>query len=476
MYKRARGPSITAAAILVCSLAIQAQPSSRKGGMRALGELNAAVRELSELANPAVVEVLVTGYDPFEEGAFTGAGFATLRSGGSGVIVDPAGYIVTNAHVVEGANKVEVHLSPRPEPGVSFRSILKASGGLAGAQIVGIDSETDLAVLKIERTGLPALRFGDSDELHKGQLVLAFGSPRGLENSVTLGVVSSVARQIEPDGPVVYIQTDAPINPGNSGGPLISHNGEIIGINTFILSQSGGNEGIGFAVPSNIVKHVYDQIVKHGKVRRGVVGVEAQTITPTLAQGLGLDRSYGVILADVAPGGPASRAGLRVGDIVLKLDEKPMENARQFDVNLYRRAVGDRVSLEILRGKESLLLQVPVIERPDDYDRFSQMVTQERNLIRELGILAIDITPDVASLLPPARKLGGILVAARALDAPRANGASLRPGDVIFAVNRRNVTSLRNLRVALNDLGPDAAIVLQVQRGGILRYFPFRKE
>jgi len=193
-----------------------------------------------------------------------------------------------------------------------------------------MDQETDLAVLRIPDRELPFLELGDSDELKQGQLVLAFGSPFGLENSVTLGVVSSVARQFRPEDPVVYIQTDAPINPGNSGGPLVDAHGKVMGINTFIVSQSGGNEGVGFAVPSNIAKNVFTQIRSTGRVARGEIGVYAQTVTSTLAEGLGLSQEWGVVLGDVLPGKPADMTGLKVGDLILALNGKIMENGRPF--------------------------------------------------------------------------------------------------------------------------------------------------
>ncbi len=260
------------------------------------------------------------------------------------------------------------------------RSIVKPRGRVVGAQIVGVDLETDLAVLKIEETNLPYLRLGNSDEVKQGQIVFAFGSPMGLDNSVTMGVVSAVARQLRPESPMIYIQTDASINPGNSGGPLVSSNGEIIGINTSILSQSGGAEGIGFAAPSNIVATVYSQIKEHGYVRRGEIGVNAQTITPVLAAGLNLARQSGVILADVYPDSPANVAGLEIGDVILSLGDKPMENGRQFLVNLYGKAEGAMVNVVALRGRDTLKLQVEIIERQAYQEMLTTMVTPDRNL------------------------------------------------------------------------------------------------
>ena len=258
------------------------------------------------------------------------------------MIVDPEGYVVTNAHVVANASRIQVELPLSDRDTVGLRSVVQPRGELVAAQVVGVDQETDLAVLKLRvDRALTALPLGDSEALRPGELVMAFGSPLGLANSVSLGIVSAVARQIRADDPMIYIQTDASINPGNSGGPLVNVEARVVGINTFILSQSGGSEGIGFAVPSNIVRTVYEQIRRFGRVRRGEIGVYGQTITPELARGLGLYQMWGVVLADVYPGGPAATAGLQVGDVVLTLDGKTMENARQFQVNLYPRRVGE---------------------------------------------------------------------------------------------------------------------------------------
>src|SRR5215216_3124891 len=277
-----------------------------------LGDLSRSLQELSQKVSASVVQIFVTGFAPPDEDDPQGAAQPAFeRSSGSGVIVDPDGYIVTNAHVVENATKIEVELPFAATGGDAGRSILGRRGRTVGGQIVAIDRETDLAVVKVEAKALPALGFGDSDALRPGQLVLAFGSPLGLDASVTLGIVSAVARQLTPEDPMIYIQTDAPINPGNSGGALVDTDGHLVGINTLIFSQSGGSEGIGFAAPSNIVRNVVAQITKFGRVRRGEIGVNAQTITPLLAEALGLSFDAGVILSDVDDGGPAAKAGLQ---------------------------------------------------------------------------------------------------------------------------------------------------------------------
>ena len=239
--------------------------SQRRPDGAALAEFSRSLQELSERVSPSIVQIFVTAYAVPDEEDQSKTGEPIIeRSSGSGVIVDGDGYIVTNAHVVENATRVEVELPVTAGP--QGGSILKRRGRIVGAQIVAIDAETDVAVIRVEARNLPALPFGDSDSLRPGQIVLAFGSPLGLQTSVTMGVVSAVARQLTPEDPMIYVQTDAPINPGNSGGALVDTDGRLVGINTLIYSQSGGNEGIGFAAPSNIVRNVFTQIHKTGRV------------------------------------------------------------------------------------------------------------------------------------------------------------------------------------------------------------------
>jgi serine protease Do len=441
-----------------------------------LGDLSLAFERLAEKVSPAVVQIFATAYATSEQEEDSNSLLTTERTNGSGVILDPDGYVVTNAHVVEGAIRVQVELPVERASGAPSRSILRRRGRLVGAQVVAIDSETDLAVLKIEGKNLPTLPLGDSDLLRPGQIVMAFGSPLGLNSSVTMGVVSAVARQLEPEDPMIYIQTDAPINPGNSGGPLVDTDGRVVGINTLIYSQSGGHEGIGFAAPSNIVRSVFEQIRKTGRVRRGEIGVRAQTITPLIAEGLRLPQDWGVVIADVQPGGPAARAGLQVGDIVLALDGKPMENGRQFQVNFYTRAVGQDVTLEILRAGTRLTRRVSVVERQDDPERFADLVRPEEHLITRLGILALNLDTRLMELLPPLRGTAGVVVAAIAPDAPPSQQGSLRPGDVIYAVNQTTVRNLADLRSVVQAVKPGQAVVLQIEREGRLMYLGFAVE
>ena len=465
--------------VLVCSAGphpavVHAQAA--RGSSAGLSDLSRSLQELAAKVRASVVQIFVTGYVPPDEEDRAQSGEPTLeRTSGSGVIVDTDGYIVTNAHVIENATRLEVELPFEATGGDPGRSIIKRRGRTLGAQIVAIDRETDIAVIKIEARSLPALPFGDSDGLRPGQIVLAFGSPLGLESSVTMGVVSAVARQLTPEDPMIYIQTDAPINPGNSGGPLVDTDGRLVGVNTLIYSQSGGSEGIGFAAPSNIVRNVFAQVRKNGRVSRGEIGVHAQTITPLMAEALSLPVDAGVVLADVAPGSPAARAGLHPGDVVLTLDGKPMENGRQFRINVYTHATGEQVTLEVQRGERRLTLRVPVAERPGDAGRLIDLVTPD-NTIRALGLVGIDLTPRIAGALPPLRRDKGVVVASVSADAPYSQQGRLRPGDVIYALNEKTIETVSDLRKAVDGLQRGAAAVLQVEREGTLMYLAFRAE
>lgn len=464
-------------AILV-AFAVASEIQAQKGDPRdalALTELSQAMQSIAAKVQPAVVQIVSSGYVPSLEGVeSTGELLRLQRSGGSGVVLDPTGYIVTNAHVVANAHQVQVVLN-LPAQEARFQSIVKPRGRVVGAQIVGLDEETDLAVLKVEANGLPFLELGNSEEIRSGQIVLAFGSPLGLDNSVTMGVVSAVARQLRTEDRMIYIQTDASINPGNSGGPLVNTAGQVVGINTSILSQSGGSEGLGFAAPSNIVRAVYNQIRETGRVRRGAIGVYAQTITPVLAKGLGLSQDWGVVIGDVWPDSPADEAGLLRGDIVAALNGKSMENARQFDVNLYQFATGEKVRIDVLRGAEKRAVEVQVIERPGGSSELALMVTPEENLIGPLGILALDLNEEVGSLLPELRYNTGVVVGARAADATPGED-NFRPGDVIYSINRVPVESIRDLRATLATMKSGDAIVAEVERSGMLRYVALRLE
>lgn len=452
---------------LALSLSFEAHakepPAPAKRPLRGLEELSASLEDLAAKVGPAVVQVLATSYAT--EGGEGSAVLAKQRGSGSGVILSADGYIVTNAHVVQGAGRIQVVLpGPTPTPP---RSILRPRGRTVAADLVGTDRETDLAVLRVAEQGLPFLTLGDSEALRQGQLVLAFGSPLGFDNTATMGIVSSVARQLASEGRMIYVQTDAPINPGNSGGPLVDVSGQVVGINTLIASQGGGSEGLGFAAPSNIVRAVYEQIRKEGRVRRAELGMRVQTITPALAGALKLPRREGVVIADVQEGGGAASAGARIGDVVVSLDGKPMENARQLEVNLYRRTPGESVTIEVLRDSERATLQAVVSERSGDTNGLGFLVSPERNLVPRLGILALDLTENVRKMVQPRRSNDGVVVAALTADGPAWNDPP-RPGDVIHAINLESVTSVEALKSRVAALRPGDPVGLVVERDGLI--------
>lgn len=467
--------SLTPCRILALAVALSLFPSAHaqtdpppQDG-KYLTRLSDSFQLLAEKVGPAVVRIVTSGFGP-AEGSSSGA-LTSQKGTGSGVILDRNGFVITNAHVLEGATRIRVVLVASPpdrrdsSPGHSTRS------RAVSAKVVGIDSESDLALLKIDETNLPTLEFGDSDQVKQGQLVLAFGSPLGLDNSVTLGVISSPTRQLDPDDPMVYIQTDAPINPGNSGGPLVDVQGKLVGINTFILSQSGGNEGIGFAAPGNIVKNVYEQLKKDGHVHRGYIGVQTQTVNPMLAAGLHLAQDWGVMLSDIVPGGPAEKAGMQIGDIVLKVAGKPIENVRDFSVALYQHPIDELVNFEVLRGKQKSSVPVRLIARTNDPYRFMDYLSQETNLIPQWGIFVLPVDERLTSMLPTLRKPAGVVVAAR-VAGPGAV-AEFTTADLICELNGEPVRDVAGLKAAIAMLHPGDPVVVQLQRQGQLMFVAF---
>ncbi len=467
--------SLFAAALAALSvLALPAQTAEQPPTR--LERLSESFQQLSRRIGASVVKVMAVGYRQLEaeEAGETGVA-ARQQSAGSGVIIGPGGFIITNAHVVVGAQRVQVTLpavdSADPEE-PSKRSALRPKGRIVKGEIIGLDLETDVALLKIQDPGLPSLELADSDKVEQGEIVLAFGNPMGLDNSVTMGIVSSTARQLKADDPMIYIQTDAPINPGNSGGPLVNTEGKVVGINTLILSQSGGSEGLGFAVPSNIVANVVEQIRRSGRVIRGDIGVTVQTVTPALSQGWHLPQEWGVVVSDIDYEGPAEKAGLQVGDVISTLNGKTMENARQFNVNIYRPAIGEKVRLQVLRGKLRLNIDVPVVERPDQAGEFAELASREENLVPELGIFAVDLTPRLRQEIINVRRDYGVLVAARSADSLLLED-NFRAGDVIYTVNREPTATVARLREILRKLKSGDSVAVQMERDGRLRFLAF---
>jgi serine protease Do len=431
------------------------------------------VEALVRKVSPSVVQIGVTGYGAVGESDRGNAGLTVGRQHaiGSGFIIDPSGYIITNAHVVNEAQQIQVILPVIPSDSSPSGS-LSYRGDVLAAHIVGIAPEVDLAVIKVDgATNLPTLPLANYADLLQGQMVFAFGSPQGLPNSVTMGVLSATARQTDPDSPMVYIQTDAPINPGNSGGPLVNVNGEVVGVNTFILSQSGGNEGLGFAIPSAIVKITFQQIRQFGHVHRGEIGVAVQMISPSLATSMNLPRNSGIIISDVLPGGTAEAAGVRIQDIVTSVDGMPVNSVPYFGFQMMTHAAGDNVHLDVLRGSLPLAFDIRVMQRPHEIDQLTSLADPTKSLVRPLGILGIEIDSKIARGLPGLRDPFGILVVARS--AGSTAEVPLVSGDVIRTLNGIPMTTLDRLRSALQGIPRGVPIALQIQRDERLMFLSF---
>jgi serine protease Do len=375
--------------------------------------------------------------------------------------------------VVENAQRVRVVLITRTDSPEKNSPAVKRS--ILDANILGVHAATDLALLKINARGLPAIPLPEQSKVREGELVIAVGSPQGLENSVSMGIVSAVERQPDPQRAMVFIQTDAPINPGNSGGPLVNVRVELVGINTFIITQSGGSEGLGFAVPASMARFIYRQLRNYGRVHRSIVGAVAQPITPLLAKALNLTQDWGIIVSDVRPGGPAEAAGLKVGDIVQALDGRPIDILARFQAGLFLHRTDQRLQLEVLRNGKKVALSIPVIEEKTEIDPLSELVDPEKNRIPRLGVLGIDINQQTAELLPPLRIKSGVAVVARTAGY-RSDDTGLLPGDVIHFLNGSPVTGLEELGKRLSFFKTGDAVVLQIERDGELSYLAFEME
>jgi serine protease Do len=459
-----------------CFIFVSALPARAESpqALNPLRQFSDSIGALVKRVSPTVVQVLVTGYGPVDGGRqnATNLTIGRQRSVASGVIVDPSGYIVTNAHVVAGGKRIEVVLPGANEDVSPILSVGGARGRAVEAHVVGVAREIDLALLHVDATGLSALPMANYDALRQGDLVFAFGSPEGLRNSVTMGVVSAVARQPDADHPMVYIQTDAPINHGNSGGPLVNANGELVGISTFMLSESGGSEGLGFAIPSTIVSVASQQLRRYGHLHQSEIGANLQTITPDLARGLGLKQDWGVLVSDRMPGGPAELAGIEVKDIITTIDNKPIDSLPLVAFYLYTRSAGDRLRVGVRRGDQQLTLDVVAMDRPEALDHLADLVDPDKSLVHQLGVLGLSIDESLVKSLDGLRIPSGVLVAARAED-PRAADVWLSAGDVIHSVNGVPVTNLQELRKELDALTAHSSVVLQVERDGLLTFVAF---
>jgi serine protease Do len=371
-----------------------------------------------------------------------------LQSLGSGVIATADGYILTNNHVVENADRLTVITSDRKRH---------------EAEVIGVDPETDLAVVKIDAESLVPATFGDSDGLRVGQWVIAVGNPLQMLHSVTAGIISATGRSAVGIADYEeFIQTDASINPGNSGGALADLDGRVIGINTAIASPTGGNVGVGFAIPINMARQVMDQLIDHGSISRGFLGVTIQDLDETLADTLGIGQARGALVGDVTSGSPADKAGIRRGDVIVSLDGHEVVDAAALRNDVAAIEPGTRVDVGVERDGHETRLTVQLGERPSSHETAGQAAAPE-SAQRRLGLSVQELTPELASHLGYEGARGALIAGAEA--GSPAERAGLRRGDLIVEVNRTPVNSVGDLRRVLSEAEMDAAVLLLVRRG-----------
>jgi len=436
-----------------------------------------ALDQVAERAMRTVVEINVTSYGIPEHGQDTETqNLRRERALGSGVIVDPDGYIITNNHVVAGALRIRVTVSPATFELVPYHTHFSHQQRVYDATLIGTNRYADLALIKIQEKNLPFMPLLPPDrfKVRLGQAVLAIGSPQGLDHTVTKGIVSAVGRQPDLDRPMVYVQTDAPINPGNSGGPLIDRDGNLIGINTFIYTSGGGSEGLGFAIPEPIVAFACAELKEYGSVPPVTINAHAQSITPELAEALKLQQNWGVILSDVEPDGPAAIAGLRPRDLVTTIDGFPIDSVPQYTAFLYLHPHDIPMEMKVLRDGNPLTVSIrPAVARPS-IDNLSDLINTRTDLIDSLGIFVIDFKGDLVEAMPTRMK-SGVLVAGLLSGEPETL-ADLRVGDLIFSLNGKPVTGTAQLRETLAALKPGDAAVFEVERQSVIVYVAFEVE
>jgi serine protease Do len=388
---------------------------------------------------------------PFFEGPEGDEGGERRQYGaGSGVIVSEDGLIVTNHHVVDEATKVEVHLSDRRH---------------FTAKVLGSDSKTDIAVLKIDAKDLPLLRFGNSDSVQVGDLALAIGNPFGIGQTVTMGIVGATGRgNLGIEDYEDFIQTDAAINPGNSGGALINTRGELIGINTAILARGGGgNQGVGFAVPVNLAHHVITQLLEQGRVVRGYLGVGIQDLTPDMTKAFRTPDSSGALVRDVVPDSPGEKAGLQRGDVIRKVDGSPVQDSRELRLKIGGTAPGETVQLAVLREGSEKALSVKLGELPDDQQSAPAAAGEASSL---QGLQVDELTPAIARQLKLDPQTQGVVVTNVAASSA-AFEAGLRRGDVVMEVNRKPVTNVSEFRSEVRAAGSEPLLLLVNSNGNV---------
>lgn len=375
-----------------------------------------------------------------------GGGTQIMRGLGSGFIVSPDGYILTNAHVVDKATEVTVKLTDRRE----YR-----------AKVIGVDKKSDIAVIKINAKNLPVVTIGNADKVQVGEWVLAIGSPFGFENSVTSGIVSAKSRSLPNENYTPFIQTDVPVNPGNSGGPLFNMNGEVIGINSQIFSETGGYQGLSFAIPINIAIKVKDDLIAHGKVTRGRLGVTIQDVNQQLANSFGLSRPMGALVSQVAKNGPASSAGVKAGDVIIKIDDHTIDRSADLPEAVAELKPGSHAQLEVWRERKPVSLNVTIGEMPDGTQTASAASSDSH---AELGLEVRPLQPDERAQIGAT---AGLLV--EGVSGP-AQDAGIQPGDVILAVDGTPIRSVEQLRSAVAHATSSVAVL--IDRNGAQIFVP----
>jgi serine protease Do len=436
----------------------------------AIAETEQTFVSISKTVTPAVVNISTTRVvkgeegqsspfdDPFfrrffgEEPRRQGPRERKAQSLGSGVIVDPNGLIITNNHVVEKSDEIKVLLADKRE----FKG-----------KLVGTDPKSDLALVRIDAKNLPTVPWGDSSKLQVGEYVLAIGNPFGLNQTVTMGIVSAIGRaNVGITDYEDFIQTDAAINPGNSGGAMVNTHGELVGINTAIFSQSGGYMGIGFAVPSNMARSVTDSLVKSGKVIRGWLGVSIQEITPALAKEFGLKEAKGALVSDVLSGSPAEKAGFKRGDVIVEFMGQPIESSTQLRNLVARTAVGAKGKVKVVRENKEKELEVTIEEQPKDVAKSGPKEPDAAEpSMRLSGVEVRNVTPEMAKQLDLARGAKGVVIT-RLDPGSAAEEAGLQRGDLIMEINRKPISNTDDYERILSKADKNEAILLLVGRQG----------
>jgi serine protease Do len=471
-YETAKPPAARAA------VAAPAAAPLDDNSVGALLSLDQAMETLAARVTPAIVNVAVTSRSkeaaeqqlPDDLQQFFGPGFGQgfgprgrpqprIEHGiGSGVIISPEGYIVTNNHVIDGAVDIRVTMSNR--------KILKA-------KLIGTDPLTDLAVIKVDGGSLPSIPWGDSTALHPGQTVLAFGNPFGFRFTVTRGIVSALNRpnpfSDNARKPGEFIQTDAAINPGNSGGPLVNAHGEVIGINTFLVSASGAFSGMGFAIPTQIVRPTVDTLIRDGKVSHGYMGIGISDVTPENSAFFNVNDASGAVVTQVEADSPAAKAGLKIGDVIAELDGQKVSDAGQLQVEVGQKRPGTTIKLQVVRDGKNVNLPV-VLEAMGSRDKENSETSEADHGKMHWGIGLSDMTPELREQLQAPGDIHGAVIE-QVQPGSSADNAGLQRGDVIVQINRHEVQSASDVKQALASVpkGKDALLLVWSNGGNTFR-------